>query len=147
MEISIYKKGNHLILETEIEKRQEKIKYSNYYDLITLKENNKFLSLCDGIDAIIDTICQNASIFSCTINENFDNYEIKIPVPVKNLKEISFTLRERKKSEKEIINEIIETFKLQNKKNEELLKKIEEQNNKLEEQRKKIENQNQNIEN
>ena len=105
-EISIYKRGDHLIVETEIEKNNEKIKYSNYYDFSTIKENIKFLSLCDSIDTIIETIYKNVSIFSCTINESFNGYEIKIPVPIKNLKEISFTLKERKKTEKEIINEI-----------------------------------------
>ena len=118
-EISIYKRGIHLIVETDIEKGQEKIKYSNYYNLISLKENNKFLSLCDSIDTIIDTIYQNALAFSCTINENLFEYEIRIPVPVKNLKEISFILKERKKNEKEIMNEIVTNDKLQKEKTEE----------------------------
>ena len=137
-EISIYKKGNNLIVETEIEKNHEKIKYSNYYNLISLKENNKFLSLCDSIDAIIETIYQNASIFSCAIDERFNDYEIKIPVPVKNLKEISFTLKERKKSEKQILDEIIANFELQK-------NKTEEQHKEIEEQKKKIENQEHNM--
>ena len=55
-EISIYKKGAYLIIETEIKKDSNKIKNSNKYDLKALKQNNKFLALCDSIEDIIDTI-------------------------------------------------------------------------------------------
>ena len=41
---------------------------------------------------IIDTIYDNAMNFSCNINENYNDYEIKIPVPVKNLKEITIKI-------------------------------------------------------
>ena len=102
-EISIYKRGIHLIIETEINKDSQKIKYSNYYDLYSLKQSNKFLVLCENIDDIIDTIYENASN-SCNIIENHDYYEIKIPVPVKNIKEINFILKQRKKTQNEIIN-------------------------------------------
>ena len=54
-EISIYKIGSNLIIATDIQKDSQKIKYSNYYDLDTLKQTNKFLALCDNIDDIIDT--------------------------------------------------------------------------------------------
>lgn len=82
------------------------------------------MSLCDSIDEVIDIIYQNSLIFPCTISESFNVYEIKIPVPVKKLKEISFVLRERKKTEKEIMNENIEKLKLQNEKNEIIAPKI-----------------------
>ena len=49
-EVSIYKKGIYFIIETEIIKDFDNIKYSNYYDLETLKSSNKFLALCDSID-------------------------------------------------------------------------------------------------
>ena len=101
-EISIYKIGSYLFISTDIPKGSQKIKYSNYYDIDTLKQNNKFLALCDSIDDIIDTIYDNASNFSCNINENYNDYEIKIPVPVKNIKEISFLLKEKKKTQTEI---------------------------------------------
>ena len=96
-EISIYKKGIYLIIQTEIVKGLQKNIYSNSYDLDTLKKNNKFWLLCDTIDDVIDTIYQNATNFSTSIYENNNSYEIKIPVPIKNIKEITFTLRERKK--------------------------------------------------
>ena len=119
-EISIYKIGSYLFISTDIPKGSQKIKYSNYYDIDTLKQNNKFLALCDSIDDIIDTIYDNASNFSCNINENYNDYEIKIPVPVKNIKEISFLLKEKKKTQTEIINDFIEKCNLQEKKINEL---------------------------
>ena len=101
-EISIYKRGTHFIIETEIPKDSQTIKYSNYYDLDSLKQTNKFFMLCDSIDDIIDTIYENTTNYICNINENHNNYEIKIPVPVKNIKEITFILKERIKTQKEI---------------------------------------------
>ena len=151
-EISIYKRGIHFIIETEIIKDSQKIKYSNYYDLNSLKQTNKFLALCENIDDIIDTIYENAINFSCNIVENYNYYELKIPVPVKSIKEISFILKERKKTQNEIINELSSKFNLQdkiineqNKKIEEQSKKIEEQNNKINEQNNKINEQNNKI--
>ena len=133
-EISIYKIGSHLIIATDVPKDSQKIKYSNYYDIDTLKQNNKFLALCDNIDDIIDTIYDNATNFSCNINENYNDYEIKIPVPVKNLKEIHFILKEKKKTQSEIINDLIEKCNLQDKKINELemrVKILEDENNKI----------------
>ena len=133
-EISIYKIGSHLIIATDVPKDSQKIKYSNYYDIDTLKQNNKFLALCDNIDDIIDTIYDNATNFSCNINENYNDYEIKIPVPVKNLKEINFILKEKKKTQSEIINDLIEKCNLQDKKINELemrVKSLEDENKKI----------------
>ena len=137
-EISIYKRGIHFIIETEIIKDSQKIKYSNYYDLYSLKQTNKFLALCENIDDIIDTIYENAINFSCNIVENYNYYELKIPVPVKSIKEISFILKERKKTQNEIINELSSKFNLQDKIINEQSKKIEEQNKKIDEQNNKI---------
>ena len=133
-EISIYKIGSNLIIATDIQKGLQKIKYSNYYDIDTLKQTNKFLALCDNIDDIIDTIYDNASNSSCIINENYNDYEIKIPVPVKNIKEISFILKEKKKTQTEIINDLIEKCNLQDKKINDLemrMKNLEEENKKI----------------
>jgi hypothetical protein len=74
-----------------------------------LKQINKFFALFDNIDDIIDTICENASN-SCSILNKNNNYEIKISVPVKNIKEITFILKEKKKNQKEIINELDENY-------------------------------------
>ena len=137
-EISIYKRGTHFIIETEIPKDSQTIKYSNYYDLDSLKQTNKFFMLCDSIDDIIDTIYENTTNYICNINENHNNYEIKIPVPVKNIKEITFILKERIKTQKEIINELVSNSIL-------LKKKIEEQNQKIEDQGKKEEELNKKI--
>ena len=142
-EISIYKIGSNLIIATDISKGSQKIKYSNYYDIDTLKQNNKFLALCDSIDDIIDTIYDNASNFSCNINENYNDYEIKIPVPVKNIKEISFILKEKKKNQEEIINDLIEKCNLQEKKINEYeirIKNLEEENKKINEHEMRIKN-------
>jgi len=139
-EISIYKRGIHFIIETEIIKDSQKIKYSNYYDLNSLKQTNKFLALCENIDDIIDTIYENAINFSCNIVENYNYYELKIPVPVKSIKEISFILKERKKTQNEIINELSSKFNLQDKIINEQNKKIDEQNNKIKELENKIKN-------
>ena len=57
-EISIYKQENYLFIETYILKDSQNIKYSNFYDLFSLKQNNKFF--CESIDDIIDTIYENA---------------------------------------------------------------------------------------
>ena len=138
-EISIFKKGINLIIQTEIVKGLQKIKYSNSYDLDSLKKDNKFWLLCDTIDDVIDTIYQNAQNFSGRIYEINNDYEIKIPVPIKNIKEISFTLKERKKTPNEILNDIITNSSLQKKKIEEQDKKLDEQNQKIEELRKKLE--------
>jgi len=140
-EVSIYKIGSHLIISIDVPKGQQKIKYSNYYDLDTLKQSNKFLALCDNIDDIIDTIYDNASNFSCNINESYNDYEIKIPVPVKSIKEISFILKEKKKNQSEIINELIEKCNLQEKKINELnirMKNLEEENTKIKNDLKEI---------
>ena len=78
------------------------------------------MALCDSIDDIIDTIYENASNF-CNIIESHNEYEIKIPVSVKNIKEIAFILKEKKKTQKEIINEFVTNSLI-------IKKKIEEQN-------------------
>lgn len=97
-EISMYKRGIYFILETEIIKDSIKLKYYNNYDLKSLKEINKFLSICDNIDDIIDTLYEQISNYSCKIIEKNNEYEIKIPVPVKSIKEIKFILKEKKKN-------------------------------------------------
>ena len=145
-EISIYKRGTHFIIETEIPKDSQTIKYSNYYDVDSLKQTNKFFILCDSIDDIIDTIYENTTNYTCNINENHNNYEIKIPVPVKNIKEITFVLKERIKTPKEIINDLVSNSILLNKKIEDQNQKIEEQNQKIEEQNQKIGEQRKTIE-
>ena len=71
-EISIYKKGNCLFIETYIIKDSQNIKYSNFYDLFSLKQNNKFLALCESIDDIIDTIYENALNYCIIIENNND---------------------------------------------------------------------------
>ena len=75
-EISIYKRGTHFIIETEIPKDSQTIKYSNYYDLDSLKQTNKFFILCDSIDDIIDTIYENTTNYICNINKNHNNISI-----------------------------------------------------------------------
>jgi len=128
-EISIFKRGNHLVVETTIEKDSQNKLYSNYYNLDSLQKSNKFLALCGSIDDIIDTIYGIAS--NSQIIENHLNYDLIISVPVKNIKEISFTLKEKQKTQKEIMNDL---FGKINK----LEKKIEEQNQTIELQGKKI---------
>jgi hypothetical protein len=140
-EVSIYKKGPDFIIETEIIKDLDNIKYSNNYDLETLKSSNKFLALCDSIDDIIDTIYENASNYTCNIIGVHNHYEIKIPVPVKNIKEINFILREQEKTQTEIINDLIKTTKLLRQKNNEIeikVKLLEEENTKLKNEIKEI---------
>ena len=130
-EISMYKKGINFVVETEIVKDLDNIKYSNNYDFNTLKKINKFLALCENIDDIIDTIYENVSNYTCNIIENHNVYELKIPVPVKNIKEISFILNEKKKTKDEIINDLVKTTKLLKQKNNELeikVKSLEEEN-------------------
>jgi hypothetical protein len=132
-EISIYKRGIHFFIETEIPKDQKNVKYFNYYNLDKLKQINKFFALFDNIDDIIDTICENASN-SCNILNKNNDYEIKIPVPVKNIKEITFILKEKKKNQKEIINELDENYHILNKKINHLelkVKSLEEENMKI----------------
>ena len=68
----------------------------------TLKQTNKFLSLCETIDDVIDTIYQNATSFQCSIYEKEKDYELKIPVPVKSLKAITFILKENEKQQNEL---------------------------------------------
>ena len=128
-EISIFKRGNYLVIETTIEKDSQNKLYSNYYNLDSLQKSNKFLALCGSIDDIIDTIYGIAS--NSQIIENHLNYDLIISVPVKNIKEISFTLKEKQKTQKEIMNDL---FGKINK----LEKKIEEQNQTIELQGKKI---------
>ena len=128
-EISIFKRGNHLVVETTIEKDSQNKLYSNYYNLDSLQKSNKFLALYGSIVDIIDTIYGIAS--NSQIIENHLNYDLIIRVPVKNIKEISFTLKEKQKTQKEIMNDL---FGKINK----LEKKIEEQNQTIELQGKKI---------
>ena len=42
--------------------------------------SNIFFSLIDDINNVIDTIYQNATIFSSTIYECYNNYVLKIPI-------------------------------------------------------------------
>ena len=137
--ISIYKRGNNIILETKIPKDLQFIKYSNEYDIDTLKQSNKFLSLCETIDDIIDSIYENASSFSSTIHEKEKDYELKIPVPVKSIKEITFILKENEKHQNDIINDLCLNSILSNQKVEAQTKKIEKQKNQAEDQCLKIE--------
>ena len=145
-EISIFKRGIHFIIETQIQKDFQTKEYSNYYDLDKLKEINKFFTLCESIDDIIDTLYENAINFSCKIFEKDNDYELKIPVPIKNIKEITFILKEKKKTQKEIINDLVFNSILMNKKMEELNITIKEYNKKIKEQNRIIEEQNQRIE-
>ena len=142
-EISIYKRGIHFIIETQIHKDLQTKQYYNYYDLDQLKETNKFFTLCDSIDDIIDTIYENAINFSCNIYERDNYYELKIPVPIKNIKEISFILKEKKKAKNDIINDLVLNTIFLNKKIDELNEMIKEQNKKVNEQNQIIEEQNQ----
>ena len=143
-EIRIYKRGNNIILETEMPKDLQFMKYSNEYDIDTLK-HNKFLSLCETIDDIIDTIYENASSFPSTIQEKEKDYELKIPVPIKSIKEITFILKENEKQENEIINDLCLNSFLMSQKMEEQATKIEQHNTQAEEQYQKIEEQNKKI--
>ena len=93
----------------------------------TLKHNNKFLALCDNIEDIIDTIFENALNNTCIIIENGKEYEIKIPILVKSIKEITFIIKENKKEINEIINDLVINSNLQKKKIEEQEKRIENQ--------------------
>ena len=95
-EISIYKKENNLFIETDIPKDCIKIKYSNRYDIKTLKQNNKFFTLYDDIENIIDAIYDSAVKNSCNIVENYDDYQIKIALSLPNIKGISFILKKLK---------------------------------------------------
>ena len=142
-EISIYKRGIHFIIETQIQKDLQTKNYFNYYDIDKLKATNKFFTLCDSIDDIIDTIYENAINFSCTIFERDNDYELKIQVPIKNIKEITFILKEKKKTQNDIINDLVLNSIFLNKKIEELKIIIKEQNKKLSEQNQIIEQQNQ----
>ena len=81
-----------------------------YADLDSLKRSNRFLALCDSINDIIDTIYDNVQNTHCQLMENQNDYEIKIPVPVKNIKEISFILKETKKTQTEIIEDLSKNF-------------------------------------
>ena len=136
-EINTYKKGTHFIIETEI----EDTKYSNSYELEPLKKSNKYLALNDNIDDLIDTIYENASNNNCNLIENHNDYEVKIPVPVKSIREISFILKEQKKSQSEIINDLLKSSKFLKKKNSELemkIKSLEEENEKIKSELKEI---------
>ena len=142
-EISIYKRGMHFVIETQIQKDLQTNNYFNYYDIDNLKATNKFLTLCESIDDIIDTIYENAINFSCTIVEKDNDYELKIPVPIKNIKEIKFILKEKKKTQNDIINDLVLNSIFLNKKIEELNIIIKEQNKKLNEQNQIIKEQSQ----
>ena len=130
-DVSICKKGKYLFTETEIIKDCLNKKYSNIYDINTLKKNNKFLILYDTIDDIIDSIYENGTNFSCKLITNHNNLELRIPVPVKNVDEISLILKERKLNMEEIIKDL--TLKTNS-----YLKEMKEQKIKIEEQLKKI---------
>ena len=140
-EISKYKKENNLFIETDIPKDCIKIKYSNRYDIKTLKQNNKFFTLYDSIENIIDAIYDSAVKNSCNIAENYDDYQIKIALSLPNIKGISFILKKIEKPQSEIINELNFNVAF-------LQKKVENQNKKiidLERKVKELEDQNKKI--
>ena len=140
-EVSIYKKENNLFIETDIPKDCIKIKYSNRYDIKTLKQNNKFFTLYDDIENIIDAIYDSAVKNSCNIAENYDDYQIKIALSLPNIKGISFILKKIEKPQSEIIIELNSNVAF-------LQKKVENQNKKiidLERKVKELEDQNKRI--
>jgi len=140
-EVSIYKKENNLFIETDIPKDCIKIKYSNRYDIKTLKQNNKFFTLYDSIENIIDAIYDSAVKNSCNIAENYDDYQIKIALSLPNIKGISFILKKIEKPQSEIIIELNFNVAF-------LQKKVENQNKKiidLERKVKELEDQNKRI--
>jgi hypothetical protein len=137
--ISIFKQGDNVIIQAEIEKGFQKYIYYNSYTLDSLKYNNNlFFSLIDDINNVIDTIYQNATIFSSTIYESNNSYVLKIPVSITNIKEITFILTQKKKIEKnegqEKLNKLYKKVNEYEQKLEEKMKVIECQNKKLEEQ-------------
>ena len=122
--ISIFKQGDNVIIQAEIEKGFQKYIYYNVYTLYSLKYNNNiFFSLIDDINNVIDTIYQNATIFSSTIYECYNSYVLKIPISITNIKEITFILKRKKKIEK---NEEQEKLNELNKKVNEYKQKLEE---------------------
>ena len=122
--ISIFKQGDNVIIQAEIEKGFQKYIYYNVYTLYSLKYNNNiFFSLIDDINNVIDTIYLNATIFSSTIYECYNSYVLKIPISITNIKEITFILKRKKKIEK---NEEQEKLNELNKKVNEYKQKLEE---------------------
>ena len=75
--------------------------------------------------------------------ENEKGFEIKIPIPVKSIKEISFIIQENKKETQEIINDLVISSNLQKKKIEEqdiIIKELQLKLKYLDDENKKIKN-------
>ena len=100
-------------------------------------KKNKLLALCDTIDEIYDELIHNLNKNETKILEETNQIIINIPVDNLKIKEILFSVDEKKKNEKETINELIsiisnlknEINELKLNKNNEEIKKINEKMN------------------
>ena len=118
--ISIFNKEDKLII-TALNLDSNDIKSNEYIEEILIKElkNNKYLSLCDTTNDMLDELFNLIDTKKYTLTEEGNNEIIMhIEVPMKIIKEITFNLVKKEKDINIIINDLIEE-------NKELKSKIE----------------------
>ncbi len=117
-------------------------------------KKNKLLGLCDSIDEIYDELIHNLNKNETKILEETNQIIINIPVDHLKIKEILFLVNEKKKNEKERIDELIsvvsnlknEIKDLKLNKNNEEIKHINEKINNLEKENIELKEKIQNLE-
>ena len=147
---------NYIQIKAYLENDNINNNYEKLFFLNDLK-NNKYLSLCDSIDEIFEQLIYELQKNKKYIKEEDKKIIIKIPVEHLKVKEIELSLEEKKKKDKELMEDLfkeIKTLKNDNnmlkkvifilKNDMDILKienkKINEKNNYLEEKIKIIEN-------
>ena len=117
-------------------------KYQKFFDLSSIQNLNKYFSIYDSIDEILDEL--EGRINDCCINFDDNNLLLKFKIPNKKFKEASFKLDEIKDKDEIILELFYKNKELSEKKDNYKMKEtIKHLNDKIEEQNKIIENLNQ----
>ena len=108
-QITIYNEQNKLVLSA-LNLNSKDLKSNEYKKetLINELRNNKYLSLCENNNDMLEELFNLIDNKKYTLNEEKDNEIIlSIEVPMKKIKEITFNLEKKEKDTNTIINDLI----------------------------------------
>ena len=129
--------SNYIQIESVFEKEFVKKVYEKILFLDELK-TNRFLSICDSIDEVYEQIIMEIKNNDKTkIIEENNEIDIIIPINHIKVKEIKFNLKEKIKTQLELIQELFEEIKVikkDEKENKEKYNKLENENKNLREE-------------
>ena len=142
--IHFLNKGNTLLISAYYKNEISKFEYESEFDLSYIKKV-KLFTLYDTLDECLDEIFSGINTGKSSIIE--DNNFINLNIPLNNIKfkEIIFKIEQKKKSDKDKIDELYEIIKELKQENIYLKNKIEELLNfkkEIEDEKKRINNSN-----